>query len=174
MTGWAPIWPPSFTWGIRFDAGFNGDKLAANTKFQLQLSGELGTPDCAMSEFSKSVIDLIRTCAPNFSAVEVLVYLEARPGKIWQVNELTDCLQPRGISSAAITAIVARFRRCGLIEGDEQGGFRYCPASPELADRVKLLVAAFHERPVSLIRAIYAIADESIQSFADSFRLKNE
>ncbi|MDZ4288458.1 MAG: hypothetical protein U0984_10900 [Prosthecobacter sp.] len=124
------------------------------------------------SEFPAPVIELIRKCAPSFAAVELLVYLEARPEMTWNIEELFACLKPRGFSFSCISENVAKFQRCSLLEFDSDGRFRYCPAAAEVKEQVKQLSTAFSERPVSLIRVVYAIADDPIQSFADSFRLK--
>jgi hypothetical protein len=37
---------------------------------------------------------------------------------------------------------------------------------------VRTLAQAYRERPVTLIRVIYALRDSRIQSFADAFRLR--
>jgi hypothetical protein len=123
--------------------------------------------------FSPAVLDLVRRCAPTFAAVELLVFLEGRPEPVWTAEDLLESLKPRGFTLASIAENLARFHRCGLVEAEGESGFRYRP-NADMGDRVKLLAAAFHERPVSLIRAIYAVADDHIQSFADSFRIKPE
>jgi len=37
---------------------------------------------------------------------------------------------------------------------------------------VRTLARAYQERPVTLIRVIYALRDTKIQSFADAFKLR--
>jgi hypothetical protein len=37
---------------------------------------------------------------------------------------------------------------------------------------VRTLAQAYNERPVTLIRMIYALRDPKIQSFADAFKLR--
>ena len=125
------------------------------------------------SDFSQAVIDLIRRCAPNFPAVELLVYLHLHADKSWTTEGLREAMKERGFTLASIAENVTRFQRCGLVEPEPEERFRYRP-SEKWADPVKLLVAAFQERPVSLIRVVYATADDHIQTFADSFRLNPE
>jgi hypothetical protein len=126
------------------------------------------------TEFPAALLDLIRRCTPTFPAVELLVLLDAQPEATWNVSELFEIFRQRGFSSAFISESLARFQRLGLVEELPENRFCYCPASADMAETVGLLKTAFNERPVSLIRAIYAIADHSIQSFSDSFRIKND
>jgi hypothetical protein len=122
-------------------------------------------------DFSPVVIDLIRRCAPSFAAVELLVYLHGHGEREWTAEELCEVLKPRGFTLTGISESLGRFEKCGLVQTPAAGVCRYQP--PEgMAEQVKLLVAAYHERPVSLIRVIYNVADDPVQSFADSFRIK--
>ena len=49
---------------------------------------------------------------------------------------------------------------------------KYQPASELLAARVQTLAQAYRERPVTLIRVIYGLRDQKIQSFADAFKMR--
>ena len=51
---------------------------------------------------------------------------------------------------------------------------QYRPRGGELDAHVATLAQAYRERPVTLIRVIYALRDHKIQSFADAFRLKGK
>jgi hypothetical protein len=46
------------------------------------------------------------------------------------------------------------------------------PDDPALRGHVQTLAQAYEQRPVTLIRLIYALRDRKIRSFADAFRLK--
>ena len=59
-----------------------------------------------------------------------------------------------------------------MVEAKENNAYRYSPASPELDALVRALTKVYNERPVTLVRMIYAPRDEKIRSFADAFRLK--
>jgi hypothetical protein len=48
----------------------------------------------------------------------------------------------------------------------------YRPASDALARRVATLAQAWEERPVTLVRLIYALRDHKIRSFAEAFKLR--
>ena len=47
-------------------------------------------------------------------------------------------------------------------------------ADPALQDHLRTLDQADAERPVTLIRLIYALRDRKIRSFADAFRLRKD
>ena len=49
---------------------------------------------------------------------------------------------------------------------------QYRPAHGTLEGHARTLAQAYTERPVTLIRVIYALRDSKIQSFADAFKLK--
>jgi hypothetical protein len=53
-------------------------------------------------------------------------------------------------------------------------GYAYEPATPALEQAIGELGHAYNERPVTLIGSIYRIADSKIQSFSDSFRLRDK
>ena len=61
-------------------------------------------------------------------------------------------------------------RTAGLL--DET--YRYRPGTAELAAHVATLAQAYEERPVTLIRIIYALRDGKIRSFADAFRVRKD
>jgi hypothetical protein len=51
---------------------------------------------------------------------------------------------------------------------------RYSPHTPELAERTARLLQVYRERPVTMIKLVYASARDPLKSFADAFRLKRE
>jgi len=126
------------------------------------------------SEFPSTLVDFIRSSVPHFSAVELLVLLVERPKGAWDLVELENELNKRGISSATIAGHLALFLKRGLAESVSANRYCYFPANAEIAARVEMLVTAYNERPVSLIRTIYDLADDAIRSFADSFKLKDK
>ena len=61
-------------------------------------------------------------------------------------------------------------RAAGLL--DEH--LRYKPAGEDLDALVRTLAQAYEQRPVTLIRLIYALRDSKIRSFADAFKLRKD
>ena len=54
----------------------------------------------------------------------------------------------------------------------ENGAYRFCPKTPELAATVSQLAGVYRQRPVTIIRTIFSQRNEASQSFADAFRIK--
>jgi hypothetical protein len=101
-------------------------------------------------DFSDAFCRFVQACLPSVEAAELL--LQARRAPETAVDG-----KPRDALRAA-----------GLL--DE--GYRYRPASEELAGHAATLAQAWEQRPVTLIRLIYALRDSKIRSFADAFKLR--
>ncbi len=120
------------------------------------------------------VRSLIRSCIPSTDALELFIVVSSAPERAWSLSELEAAMQG-ATGATAVTASLDAFRACGLVVGDPVAGFRYQPASPELAVTAEHLVRAYNERPVTLIRTIYSIFDaQAIQAFANAFRIRRD
>lgn len=122
---------------------------------------------------SQALIRLIQHCLPSFQAVELLVFIAQRDRSAMTLDCLVAEIPKDTLDRSSLANLLLHFHRRGLLREDPPGTFTYRPSSGELQDAVDLLVTAFNERPVTLIRTIYALADNPIQSFADSFRFKD-
>jgi hypothetical protein len=79
-------------------------------------------------------------------------------------DQFISFLQVHAPNVAAAEALIATYRD---------------PAAPPAADpafqaHLKTLAQAYEERPVTLIRLIYALRDRKIRSFAEAFRLRKD
>jgi hypothetical protein len=54
----------------------------------------------------------------------------------------------------------------------EEGRYRLGPAAPEYEVILATPARLYNERPVTLVRMIYAPKEERIRAFADAFKLK--
>lgn len=105
-------------------------------------------------------------------ALETLVTLARKPDAIWSAEDLHVRI-PR-LSPTTLGLYLTELAEQGIVAA-ESGGFRYRPASPTIEAAIAGLCKAYNERPVTLIRTVYSIADQrQIQSFADAFRLRKE
>ena len=121
-------------------------------------------------DLSPSLLQLIRASVPTFSAAELLVFLHRNPVRQWTAEQIVDAIRPVVIPLPAIRECLSHFLQQGLVTCSG-GAFTYAPQSEGQKESVGELSRAYDERPVTLIRTIYLIADLKIQSFADSFRL---
>lgn len=121
-------------------------------------------------DFPPALLRLIRASVPTFPAAELLVFMYRNPSRRWTVEAIGQAIQPAVILPPAIKEYLALFVRQGLV-AESSGEFEYVATGPA-GDAVGELARAYNERPVTLIRTIYSIADHAIQSFADAFRLR--
>lgn len=111
------------------------------------------------SDFSDEFCRFIQLNIPSVEAAELLLALRKAPGPV----------KPDTPEAARL---VEAFRARGLVHVGHDGAASYQPATPELAGLAERLDTAWSQRPVTLIRVIYALRDQKIRSFADAFRIR--
>ena len=123
--------------------------------------------------FSDEFCRFVQTAIPAVDAAELLLVVADRPD-IWSsTRELLDRLKPKAsMSEEDAQRHVGVFQQHGLVEMDSDRKVRYRPDREDLASHVRTLAQAYEERPVTLVRVIYALRDSKIRTFADAFRLR--
>ena len=101
--------------------------------------------------FSDEFCRFVQAALPTVDAAELLVAAFRNPEVGLEAGQAAEAL-----------------RAAGLL--DER--LRYRPASDALARHVATLAQAWEERPVTLVRLIYALRDHKIRSFAEAFKLR--
>jgi hypothetical protein len=125
------------------------------------------------ADFSDEFCRFLRTTLPTVDAAELLLLLSRERERWWSPPEAAVALQPGASPSEAdVARYLGAFQAAGLIAVGPDKRVQYRPAHTGLEGHVRKLDQAYKERPVTLIRVIYALRDSSIQSFADAFRLK--
>jgi hypothetical protein len=126
------------------------------------------------ADFSDDFCRFLQTTVPAVDAAELLLLLRRAPEAASAV-ELAARLRPSvPITEADAARYLEGFQARGLIATDESRRVRYQPASDQLRMYGDMLALAYKERPVTLIRMIYALRDSRIQTFADAFRLRRD
>jgi hypothetical protein len=120
-------------------------------------------------EFSDEFCRFIQTTVPAVDAAELLLLLRGKPEVSFSAEEAVAKLGP-GITISDAARYLEVFQSKGLVQGTDKK-YRYL-ASSVLAAKVDLLHQAYEQRPVTLIRVIYALRDSKIQNFADAFRIR--
>jgi len=125
------------------------------------------------ADFSDEFCRFLRTAIPTVDGAELLLLLSRERERWWSAQEAVAALQP-GVSLAEADAAryLGAFQAGGLLAVGPDKRVQYRAATPALEAHVRMLEQAYRERPVTLIRVIYALRDSSIQSFADAFKLK--
>lgn len=125
------------------------------------------------ADFSDDFCRFLQTTIPAVDAAELLLLLRRMPEASWSAAELTAKLRPSvPIPDADAAKFLDAFQARGLITTTDERRVQYHPASEELRMYGDMLALAYKERPVTLIRMIYALRDSRIQTFADAFKLR--
>jgi hypothetical protein len=123
------------------------------------------------SDFSDEFCRFIQTTIPSVAAAELLLLLAKDPGRWWDPKEIPGNLPPgSNVTEEETRKCLELFQARALLEVGPDQRVQYRPGSGNLAALVRALAQAYNERPVTLIRMIYALRDPRIKSFADAFR----
>jgi len=121
--------------------------------------------------------DLKKFMDENIDSVEQLEILRLvgeDPGKEWDAASLAREVQtPLQTLAAHIAALQAR----GLVRTAPRGAEQVCaygPRTPELDVMLGRLLKTYRERPVTMIKMVYARAQSALKAFADAFRVRKE
>ena len=125
------------------------------------------------SQLPATLLEFIHECVPTYQAAEVLLFFAAHPDCDFSPEDIVVAMRPVVITVHAIKQYTALFVGRGLIS-QANGRYRYGPSTARLERGIAELTQAYNEKPVTLIHAIYRIADSRIQSFADSFKLRKD
>lgn len=124
-------------------------------------------------DFSDDFCRFLQATVPGVDAAELLLLLHSQPERAFSPAEAVTALRVSvTLSEAEAARHFAAFETAGLATRSAEGRVKYQPASEALAARVQTLAQAYRERPVTLIRVIYALRDKKIQSFADAFKMR--
>ena len=123
--------------------------------------------------FSDEFCRFLRAAVPSVDAAELLLLLNRERERWWSVEEAAAALQPAAsVGEADVARYFGLFQSAALVALGPDKRAQYRPGVAALDENVRTLEQAYQERPVTLIRVIYALRDSSIQSFADAFRLR--
>jgi hypothetical protein len=125
------------------------------------------------ADFSDEFCRFLHAVVPSVDAAELLLLIRRERERWWSAQEAADALTPTGpLSESVVARHFGAFQAGGLVALGPDKRAQYRPGHSGLEAHVAKLDQAYRERPVTLIRVIYALRDSSIQSFADAFRLK--
>lgn len=106
----------------------------------------------------------------SIEQLEILRVLGQRPAEDWSATTLSREVQ---IKADAIAQHLQTLQSRGLLSSavcDQEVRWGYAPRTPELDDGVRRLLQCYRERPVTMIRMVYAKAHEVLRTLADAFR----
>jgi hypothetical protein len=124
-------------------------------------------------EFSDDFCRFLQTSIPAVEAAEILLYLRRNADRGHSVRDIAAGLKPgTSVSEADAEKHLDGLRARDLVALDAEKRARFQPATDALRAHSDNLAVAYTERPVTLIRMIYALRDSKIKTFADAFRIK--
>ncbi len=110
----------------------------------------------------------------SIDQLEILRILSETPDKEWLARDLARMTQtPPETAAASLTALHAR----GLLALETRGDLllaRRGARTPGLEAQVDRLLQLYRERPVTMIKLVYARANERLRAFADAFKIRKE
>jgi hypothetical protein len=119
---------------------------------------------------TEGVRSFIRECVPNVDAIELLLAMAEHPERTFGMRDLFTKIRGTDAPEAMLRKYLASFERFGVIR-QQDGEYRFVPAHSDMEGIVKTLSKLYTERPVTLVRLIYALREERIRAFADAFKL---
>src|SRR5690348_13313372 len=118
------------------------------------------------AQFSDEFCRFLQTTVPSVDAAELLLLLARQRSREWSASEIVAALKPAPVTEADVTRTLEGLAARGLVvQGGAHSGERrvqYRPADEQLDGHVRTLGQAYSERPVTLIRVIYALRDGKI------------
>ena len=124
------------------------------------------------ADFSDEFCRFLQEIVPSVEAAELLLLLTRAPARAFSAAEAVAELGA-GYAEAEAAHNLETLRACGLVGVQADGRALYRPAAEGLAAHARTLEKVYRERPVTLIRVIYALRDSKIRSFADAFKLRS-
>ena len=125
----------------------------------------------ADNDFPDAFCAFLQSCVTSVDAAELLLVLWRKPTSTWSINELATYLIPMGnVSEQEVARYVELFEQRGMISRTDDARVRY-QSIPDFDMHVENLARLYLQRPVTLIRMIYALRDTKIKTLADAFRI---
>jgi len=116
----------------------------------------------------EDVLAFIRASISSVWALELLLLLKRNERRSWRANELVTELRS---SSTAIKDALGVLRTAGVV-GEENGLYRYQPASPALDEMIVEVAKVYALKPLVVVKTIAMAPNEKLRIFANSFKLK--
>lgn len=117
------------------------------------------------------VREFISEYIASMEQIEILLLLSGSPSTEWTVDSVFSEIQS---SPASILGRLREFSDRGLLTEKSPQVYQYAPSTEKLSRAVQSLAATYKERRMKVIDLIYQKPADSVQSFADAFKLRKE
>jgi hypothetical protein len=125
-----------------------------------------------VAEISDNVRELVRGRVTTMDHVEVLMRLFEAGGAPVSSRDIerTARLGPQTVARCAMELVRAELATVDAATAS----FAFAPGTPDDRSAVAELATLYHQRPVTLVKLVYAQPPAPLRSFADAFRLRDE
>jgi DNA-binding IclR family transcriptional regulator len=113
----------------------------------------------------------ILTSIPSVPFLEAVLLVRSAPGQDWDTAAVARRLY---LPPARVGELLQALAEAGMARESAPGAWRYSPATPELAQRLDALAAAYAADLVGVSRLIHSRIDKRAQQFADAFRWRKD
>ena len=110
----------------------------------------------------------------SLEQLEILRLLSEAPDRECTAAQLAAEIQAEPSAAAAHLSALAGRGLLILSGSGTDAVARHGTRAPELGERLGRVLAAYRERPVTMIKLVYARANERLKAFSDAFRLRKE
>lgn len=116
------------------------------------------------------MLAFVRTAIGSVWALELLLLLRKTADQAWADRALIGSLRANArVVNESLAGLTAK----GLVTLDDNGRYRYRPASATLAAAVESLAELYGRKPMTVTNAILSSRNDKIHIFADAFRFRN-
>jgi hypothetical protein len=127
--------------------------------------------DVPNESLTAEVRDFIAEYVHSVEQLEILCLLLENDPKDWSAEEVFRQVQS---SERSVSKCLESFRKNGLINSPAPGRYRMAFERPEAFATVRELAKAYRERRVAVIQSIYERPHDTLQDFADAFKLRKD
>ncbi|RYD82985.1 MAG: hypothetical protein EOP84_08580 [Verrucomicrobiaceae bacterium] len=114
------------------------------------------------------VVDFLARNIATVEELEILLLLAKEAGKSWRVEEIYQVIKS---TRQSVEHGLAKFAAAGLVV---RSGADFSIASLQPHVPLPELIQCYREMPVRVIQTIYQPSRDSIQDFADAFKLRRD
>ena len=123
-------------------------------------------------EFTRALRDLIDHHLGSIDEIEVLLAVFARRGEPMSAASVATAAQKSvPLASEHLQALAGRGF---LVHHESENAYSYPLRAAEVDHAIEQLSRMYHQRPVTLIKALYDRPSTAVLSFADAFRLRRD
>lgn len=127
-----------------------------------------------MEPIPEDIARFMNSHVESLDQLEILRVLGEDEAREWTATALAAEIQGRPADVAGhLSALQSR----GMIGAEPRGSDLVCrfgPGDPKLDDAVRRLLQLYRERPVSMIKLVYARAADPVRALAEAFRFRKE